>query len=267
MKKIIVRLLIALVVVVVLAVLAVSLFLDGAIKRGVETFGPRLTKVDIKLQSVHVSLLSGLGTIKGLVVGHPEGYQMPSAIKVGTAKLALKPGSLLSDKIIITSINVQGPEITYETDLRHNNLSKILANVQETPSDGQPAPAKPQEPAQPTAAKPSKKLEVDEFIITGGIVHVNVNTLAGQVAAVQVPDITLPEIHLKDLGTGPEGITSVELLKLVLAEIEKRVSQVAAPAVADIGKGAVYLGKSAGNLTSNPVDTVTKGLGGFLKKK
>src|ERR1017187_3254950 len=122
MKKIIVRLLIALVVVVVLAVLAVSLFLDGTIKRGVETFGPRLTKVDIKLQSVHVSLLSGSGTIKGLVVGNPEGYQMPSAIKVGTAKLALKPGSLLSDKIIITSINVQGPEITYETDLRHNNL-------------------------------------------------------------------------------------------------------------------------------------------------
>ena len=83
MKKLIIRLLIALVVVVILAVLAVGLFLDGAIKRGVETFGPKLTKVDIKLQSVSLSLLSGAGTIKGLVVGNPEGFKTPSAISVG----------------------------------------------------------------------------------------------------------------------------------------------------------------------------------------
>src|ERR1017187_10457019 len=69
MKKLIIRLLIALVVVVILAVVAVGLFLDGAIKRGVETFGPRLTKVEIKLQSLHLSLLSGWGTVKGLVDG------------------------------------------------------------------------------------------------------------------------------------------------------------------------------------------------------
>ena len=62
MKKLFIRLLIALVVVVILAVLAVGLFLDGVIKRGVETFGPRLTKVDIKLSSVSLSLLSGAGT-------------------------------------------------------------------------------------------------------------------------------------------------------------------------------------------------------------
>src|ERR1035437_10029823 len=100
MKKLIIRLLIALVVVVILAVLAVGLLLDGAVKRGVETFGPKLTKVDIKLQSVSLSLLSGAGTIKGLLVGNPEGFKTPSAIRVGEATLALKPGSLLSDKIV-----------------------------------------------------------------------------------------------------------------------------------------------------------------------
>jgi hypothetical protein len=262
MKKLIIRLLIALVVVVVLAVLAAGFFLDGAIKRGVETFGPRLTKVDIKLQSVRLSLFSGSGTVKGLVVGNPEGFKTPSAISVGAATLVLKPGSLLSDKVVIKSINIQGPEIWYETDLRHNNLSKILANMQEAPSGGQAAPAKPQEPAQPKEAKPAKKLEVDEFIITGGMVHVNVNTLVGQAAM-----IPLPDIRLKDLGTGPDGITSAELAKLVLDEIEKRASQAASATLADIGKGAVYLGKSAGSLATNPVDTVTKGLGGFLNKK
>ena len=49
MKKFIIRLLIALVVLVVVVVVAIGLFLDSAIKRGVETFGPKFTKVDIKL--------------------------------------------------------------------------------------------------------------------------------------------------------------------------------------------------------------------------
>ena len=48
MKKIILRILIALVVLMILAVLAVGLFLDKAIKRGVETFGPKLAKVEIQ---------------------------------------------------------------------------------------------------------------------------------------------------------------------------------------------------------------------------
>ena len=209
MKKIIIRLLIALVVVVILAVLAVGLFLDGAIKKGVETFGPKLTKVDIKLQSVSLSLLSGSGTIKGLVVGNPEGFKAGSAIKVGTASFALKPGSLLSDKIVIKSINVQEPEITFETDLKHNNLSKIRSNVQEAAGGGEKQPAKPTEPSPPKEAKAGKKLEVDEFIINGGKIHLS-TTVGGQ-------EMTIPlkDIHLQDLGKGPEGITSGELVDLV----------------------------------------------------
>ena len=268
MKKFIIRLLIALVVLAIVAVIAVALFLDGAIKKGVETFGPRLTKVEIKLQSVSLSLLSGSGTVKGLVVGNPEGYKTPSAIRVGTATLSLKPKSLLSDKIVITSINVQGPEITYETDLRHDNLSKILANVQEATRGGGQEPAKPKEPAQPKEpgqpkeAKPAKKLEVDELVISGGRVHVNVTTLGGQAAT-----IALPDIHLQDLGTGPDGITPAELTKMVLEAIEKGATKAASGAVADIRNGAVYFTKDAGSLRSNAVDNVTKGLGGFLKKK
>ena len=72
MKKLFVRILIVLVILLVLAVLAVGFFLDSAIKKGVETIGPQLTKVAIKLDSVSLSILSGSGKIKGLVVGNPE---------------------------------------------------------------------------------------------------------------------------------------------------------------------------------------------------
>ena len=262
MKKIIFRTLIALVVLLVLAVLAVGLLLDKAIKSGIETFGPKLTKADVTLDSVSLSLLSGSGTIKGLVVGNPQGFKTPSAIKVGTASLSLEPRSLLSDKIVVKSINVQGPEITFETDLKGNNLKKILANVQEATGGGGQEPAKPQEPAQPKEAKPAKKLQVDDFVISGGKVHVAVTALGGQGAT-----IPLPPIHLQDLGTGPEGITPGELAKKVLEAIEKGASQAAAGTVTDIGKGALYMTKDPANTGSNAVKSVTKGIGDLFKKK
>jgi len=56
------------VVLIVLAALAVHFFLDDAVKRGVETIGPKITKVDVKLDGVSISLLSGSGKIKGLLV-------------------------------------------------------------------------------------------------------------------------------------------------------------------------------------------------------
>ena len=256
MKKIIVRLLIALMVVVILAVLAVGMFLGKAIKTGVETIGPKVTKVDIKLDSVSLFLLSGSGAIKGLVVGNPTGFKTPYAISIGEASLAVTPKSLLSDKIIVKSIRVQGPEITYETNLKDSNLSKLVANMQGAPGGGQ------KEPAQPTEGKPAKKLQVDEFIITGGKIHVAVTALAGGTATVPLPDI-----HFKDLGTGPDGITPEELAIKVIGSIEQGTVKAAAGAVADIAKGAVYMAKDPRNAGSNAVQSVTKGIGNLLKKK
>src|SRR5215468_317578 len=128
MKKII----LVLVLLIILGAVGVHFFLDSAIKKGVETFGPQITKVSVKLDSVSLSLLSGSGKIKGLIVGNPEGFKSPSAIQVGNASLALQPGSVLGDKVIIKSIAVHAPEITFETDLKQNNLSKIVANLQAT---------------------------------------------------------------------------------------------------------------------------------------
>jgi uncharacterized protein involved in outer membrane biogenesis len=207
-------------------------------------------------------LLSGGGTIRGFVLGNPAGFKSASAINVGEATLALVPKSLFSDKVIIKTIKVKGPEITYETNFKDNNLSKIIANMQETPHGGQKEPAKPQEPAKAQEAKPARKLEVDEVVITGGKIHVAVTSLGGGMATVPLPDINLPA-----LGTGPDGITAEDLAIKMLGAIEQVTVKVAAGAVADIAKGAVFSAKDMPNLGTNTVNSVTKGLGDLLKKK
>lgn len=257
MKKLVVRLLIVVLLVVVLAVVAVGLLLDKAIKRGVETVGPMVTKTEVKLDSVSLSLLTGSGKIKGLVVGNPEGYKTPSAINLGSASLSLQPGSVLADKVIVKSINVQGPEVTFETDLKGNNLSKLLANVQASTGGTDKEPSR-----EPAGSKPAKKLQVDDFLITGGKIHVSLTALAGQKATVP-----LPEIHLTNLGQGSDGITAAELTKVVISAIEKEAVKAAAGAVTDLSKTAGDLNKSLDKVTGGSADKITKGVGDLLKKK
>src|SRR5579862_1976481 len=188
MKKLLIRVSVAFVVLVLLGMLAIRFFLDGAVKRGIETVGPMLTQVEVKLDSASISLLSGSGKLKGLLVGNPTGYKTPSAIQVGDATLAIQPGSIFSSKVIIHSINVQAPEITFETDLKGNNLSKIVANLQAATGGGGSTGSAKQD------SKASKKLQVDDFLITGGKINVSITALGGKSATVP-----LPEIHLTGL--------------------------------------------------------------------
>jgi len=252
MKKILIRGLIVLLILGVILIVAVGFFLDGAIKKGVETFGPQIAKVDIKLDGVSLSLLTGSGQIKGLVVGNPEGFKTPNAIRIGTASVSVAPVSVLSDKIVIKSIRVEAPEITYEGGLLGgDNLHQILDNVTAAVGGGSSSTN--------ASGKPGKKLQVDDFLISGAKVNVSLKGMGGFAAP-----ITLPEIHLSNLGPGPEGITPAALIKQVLAVVSADVAKAAVTAANDLGKGAAG---AAGKSATESVGKATKGVTDLFKKK
>lgn len=258
MKKLLIRGLIVVVILIVVGILAVGLFLDGAIKKGVETVGPKIVKVDIKLDDVSLSILSGSGSVKGLVVGNPEGYKTPQAIVVGHARLALSPGSLLSDKIVVKSVKVDAAEVTFEGGLGGNNLSKILDNVNAATGGGQSA-----EPTASKDEKPAKKLQVDEFLITGAKVNVSLTGMGGK--SVTVP---LPDIQLTNLGQGEDGITSAELTKIVLKEVVDAAVKVAtSDAVKDMTKGLTDAVGETGKAATDAAGKATKSVTDLFKKK
>lgn len=258
MKKWLIRIVLAVVILLVIGVVAVGLFLDSGIKKGVETFGPQLTKVSIKLDSVSISMLSGSGKIKGLEVGNPEGYSAPTAIKLDSASLALEPKSVLSDKIVIKSIVVQAPEITIVGTPTKNNLTKILENV-EAATGGKDTNA----PATSSgSSKPAKKLEVDEFVLTGLKVNYSPPGFSGQVFPLKVPDI-----RLTNLGTGPEGITPADLTKRVISELLGQIGPVATQEIGKFGKQVLDTGTGAVNKAAGEAGKTLKGVTDIFKKK
>jgi|SRR4051812_24245580 hypothetical protein len=263
MKKLIVRLFIAFCILILLAVLAVHFFLDSAIKKGFNTVGPKITKVDTRIDGASLAILSGAGKVKGLFIGNPEGYKSASAIQVGSSSFAVQPGSLLSDKVIVKSVRVESPELTFETDLKGNNLKKILSNIQETTGTSGTEPTKEPQPKEP-AAKAGKKLEVDEFVITGTKLHVTVNApvIGQRSATVPVPDINLPP-----LGKGNEGVTVAEVSSVALQALLDAAIKEAEKVVTDLVKGGQFMGKDVGTNTTGTIQKATKGLGDLLQKK
>jgi uncharacterized protein involved in outer membrane biogenesis len=233
-------------------------FLGSIVKKGVETVGPEITRTDIKLDAATLSLLSGSGKLKGLFVGNPQGFKTESAIKVGSVSVGVAPGSVFSDKVHIKEIKVVAPEITFEGGLKGNNLSKLLDNVQAASGGSGKSGAAPESKAG------SKKLQVDDFLISGGKINLSVDmsVLGGKSATVP-----LPEIHLMNLGSGPDGITAADLTAKVLKEVLQAAIPAAEKAVADLGKGATDLIKNAGKGSTESLDKATKGIGDLLKKK
>jgi hypothetical protein len=257
MKKWILRIAIAVVALLVIAVVAAAMFMGSIIKKGVETVGPTITKTDMKLDGASLSILSGSGSLNGFVLGNPQGYSTPQAIKVGKVDLGVKPRSVFSDKVHVTHIRVESPDITLETqgvNFTANNLNSILANVQAAAGDS----GKGTEQSKDSGA--SKKLQVDEFLITGAKVNISSTLLGGKTATV-----ALPEIRLQNLGTGPEGITGAELTKLVMDKLIPVVLEASQQAIGNVSQQASDLIKGATGGT-NVLDKA-KGIGDLFKKK
>lgn len=264
MKNILKFTVIGVVVLLVLVTVGVGLFIGPIIKTGVETLGPQITQVPIKLSGVDVSILSGSAAIKGLVVGNPEGYSTPEAIKLGRAEIKLDPLSVTSPKVVIRSIRVESPEITFDGGLRGNNISKIMDNVNSVAAKGG-APAEksgtPEKGKSASESKPAPKIQVDDFLISGAKVHVHLTGLTSKELTV-----TLPDIHLTDLGKGTDGITPTELVRVVLTQINVSTVKAVTQAVTDSGKMIEGLGKDIAKEPGKQLKAITEGVGGLFKK-
>src|SRR6266550_5314025 len=250
MKKLIIRVVVVLLVLLVVAVGASIYFLGSIVKKGVETVGPQITGTEIKLNSATLSLLSGSGKLNGLLVGNPEGFKTESAIKVGSVSVGVVAGSVFSDKVRVTQVNVQAPEITFEGGLKGNNLGKLLGNVQSAAGGGDKTSATPKDK--------SRKLQVDDFVISGGKINLSID--AGPLGGTSAT-VALPEIHLTNLGSGPDGITASDLTAKVLKELLQAAIPAAEKAVVDLGKGATGIVTEAGKTATEGVGKAAKGIG------
>jgi uncharacterized protein involved in outer membrane biogenesis len=244
------------------ALVVIGFFLDDIVKKGVETVGPKITQTPVTLDAVHVLLFAGSASVKELAVGNPGGYKSPIAIRFGTANVGVNPLSICSDKIVIHSVRVEAAEITFEGNpLSKNNLSDIMDNVDHAAKNPTP-PAAGTNTVAIASNKPGKKIEVDDLVISNAQVHVTL-TGVGNFSTRELT-LTLPAIHLTDLGKGGDGLTAAELTRAIFSAITSSTIK----SVADAGwdKSLKNFGGSAGKTAGQDMDQLKKGVSSLFGK-
>ena len=184
--------------------------LGPIVAKAINIYGPRLTKTEVRVSKVDISLLSGTATLSDFILGSPKGYASPQTIKVSSIYLDVDERSLLGDTVVINRIEVFRPEIFYEKRGGTDNLKTIL--------DGMKSGQKKSEPSA-SGKTAGKRLLIKDLILREGTMNVVVSGTGGKNVRVN-----LSELHLKNVNEETAGAVAAEAFAAVLDAIYKQVT-------------------------------------------
>ena len=236
MKKLIKIIAILFVVCIVATILFFTIFLDKTVKYGVELVGPQIIGVPVALEDVNISIFNGSGEITNLAISNPDGFDTEFIAKVERARLDIDLKTLLSNKIIIEKLIVEGPVFAYEMSRKGNNVSKILENLKAGKKDD----AEKGSAGEQGKKISGKKIQINLFRMTDAKVRLQSDTVA----------LPIPDIELKDIGKEDDGVSPEE----AVAEIFSKVSSVIVNVASNVGRAAKETGSG-----------IIKGIKGIFK--
>jgi len=211
-KKLIETVILVIIIVVALLLLGFELFGEHIIKVSIETAGTKALRVGVAIDELDLSIYRGRVELKGLAVDNPAGYEQKHLLELGKGEVKTRMKSLMSDKVEIESILLDGITIAIEQKGLNNNLKDVLNSL----SKAEGAPKEP--------AAEGKKLLVKDLKITNTTVKVKL--LPAQILPGQADTVTLKldPIEMKDLGSD-DKLTTAKLASEVMVAIANSVAR------------------------------------------
>lgn len=247
--KLLRNLVLAVVLIVVGAVVVVMWQGESIVAAGIEEFGPEVTGTTVEVGEVSIGPLTGSAGLEDLVVGNPEGFTEPHALRLGEISTSLDIQSLFSEKVVIHSVEVINPEITFELGDGTQNLTRINENVQ--------AFAGTEETTE--EAGPPTLFVIQDFHLKGAKVKV-----AGLGVKALNQEITLPDLHLQGIGEKENGVLAADAAKQIFAAVTDLVKKELVKAQAS-GLISDTL-KLPGGIGGSTLDNVKSKIKGFFSR-
>lgn len=261
------------IVVVVIAVVAGTVFFAGdIIKTTVEKLGPELTKAEVKLDKVDLSLTSGEATLSGLMIGNPEGFKTPHTFKLGKVAVKIDTGTITSDTIVIKEVIIDSPDVIAEFQKFSFNPLKASASIQESlqtsnfisiqnnvdayikanvGSSGSTPAAKSE------SAGEGPKLIIEKFRMTN--VKVRAVSQSGLSLDTSIPPFS---ISLDNIGKKEGGLPPAEIAAVLIPAVQKEVTNAI---TGDLIKTATEMVGKLGDAAKGAMKSVTEGAGSMGK--
>jgi uncharacterized protein involved in outer membrane biogenesis len=200
----------AVVVLIVAGVVYMLSNIDSLVAKSIEKHGSEVTRTSVTVSGVELSLKEGRGSITGLRVESPDGFDVRDAFTLGDITLDIDIQSLRGEPIVIDEIRVSAPVVNVEVkengasnidELRKNVEASVGGNAGGGDSGGK-----------------DKKIRIKQFVFEKGSIEVDVSAMG-----LEKRTVTLPEIRLDDIG-GADGATANEITKIILGEVIKKVA-------------------------------------------
>jgi len=197
--KIFRRILLAVVLLIVIALLALYFNLNRLVKREVQSQATTSLNLNTTLNSARLSLFGGKLNLNELQIASPPGYSAPHMLELGDTDLAVKYGQLRQDPVHVESLTLSKPKLVIEQSNGTLNFKKAMDLM--PPSDS-------------SAEKSSKKLIIDDLKVQDAQVVIHPN-LPGVPSEITVP---VPSIVMKNVGTG-DGSQNGAAIKDVVMQV------------------------------------------------
>jgi hypothetical protein len=178
---------------------------DHLVASAVTRYGGAMTGATVKIESVNLDTANGRGSLRGLTVGNPRGFKLPYAFKANTIEVELDLRTLTDDVVTVRKIAVLAPEIGYEKGQTQTNIDAIQKNIADYLGPSAPG-------------SKGKKLIVQDLVIRNARAIARAPLVGDQTATVSLPDI-----HLRNLGQTQGGLTPGELGQEVTNAVEQKL--------------------------------------------
>lgn len=216
-------------IVVVLVVAAVAAFfmlnnpLGRLVKLAVESSGPDMMQAEVRVSSVKISASDGQGKLSGLKLGNPKGFKTEFALKADTIEMVIEPASVAKEVVVLHKVLIDAPHIIYEKGEHGSNFDAIQHNVESYMGAGIKKSKDDK--------SEGKKMIIDSFVIHNAQVNYNGNI-----------DLSLPDIELHNIGKSSGGVTSAQLTKMIVAELNAKLALAIAKTAIIGAAGGVVVG-------------------------
>lgn len=242
-----------------------ALNMESIVKRIVHKYGSEVTGTDVNMQGFNLSIKDGTGTIDKVTVGNPSGYSTDNIFELEQIAVKVNLKSLTTDTIIIDSINVQNPKITYEmASLTKNNFLDIQKNISNYSSKSASKPAEEKK----TSEGPGKKVIIKSLTVNGGELDA-VSKLIPNAQSANA-QVKLPPITMNNIGEGSNGATVADTIMLIVAKIMDTASQTVMNNnlgdLKNIANDNINMAKDTVNQAKTDAENAVKNIGGLFGK-
>lgn len=207
------KLLLTLLLLIIVIAAGVYFYYGAILTRGIENVGSRVLGTQVKVASASLLPLSGTANINGLTIANPEGWVEEHVFRLGDLDVELDIDSIFSDVIIINSIVIRQPRITYETKITNDNIRDLMANISGSGSSENTN----------EAGASAKQIVIRDFQLLEPTVHV--------VSAIDIAPLVLPDLHLRNIGEQSNAVTIADASRQILSAISRSVLNSSVPSL------------------------------------